>query len=198
MNLLRFLHLPRPLLLLLLLALCACGESKQLPPGNWQGRCEPSPAGTPVNYGPPATTFVSDKPKALTPAFAEELQRTLSAYQRETCHQVTVVVVGSLDGSTIEEYSKQYANRVGLGYRGLNNGVMLLFAPNTRQARLQIGCGLEDVISDQQATQIMQRDLLPSLSDGDPERGVRVAVEAIKALAKKKTIAKSFRPDGCK
>lgn len=182
-----------------LLLLCACRESKPLPPGNWLGRCKPNPdSEASANYGPPPTSFVSDKAKIFTERFSAELQRTLAEFQLETCHQLQVVTVTSLDNRTLEDYTLQYANRVGLGYHGLHNGVMLLLAPETSQARIQIGCGLEDVISDAQAKEIMQRDLLPSLSEGEKEEGVRAGIRTLMQLARKKKIAKQFRPDGCR
>lgn len=185
--------------LLALVLSTACRESKPLPPGDWLGRCKgSSEAPSSANYGPAPTSYVSDKARMLSEPFAAELQRSLSDFQRKSCHQLLVATVETLDGSTLEQYSLQYANRVGLGYRGLNNGVLLLLAPSTRQARIQIGCGLEDVITDQQAAEILQRDLLPELRDGDDEVGIRKGLAALMALAGNKTIAKQFRPEGCR
>jgi uncharacterized protein len=177
----------------------ACRESKPLPPGDWTGRCPAAPASAASEeFGPPATTFVRDRAQLFGGAFARELEQRLSAFQLETCHQLTVVSVKSLEGSTLESYALQYANRIGLGYRRLNNGVMLLIAPEARKARIQIGCGLEDVISDQQANQIIRRDLLPGFDEGAWEQPVRASVASLMALARKKPLAERFRPQGCR
>jgi uncharacterized membrane protein YgcG len=182
-----------------LVILCACRESKPLPPGNWVGRCAPNTDSDPAaHYGSPPTHYVIDNAKMFNTRFFDELDKGLSMFQKEYCHQLQVVSVTSLDGSTIEDYSLQYANRVGLGYRGLNNGVMLLLSPKTRQARIQIGCGLEDVISDAQAAEILQRDILPSFREGENEQGVRSGIRALMTLATKKEVANQFRPDGCR
>jgi uncharacterized protein len=187
-----------PLLMSIVLA-AACRDAEPLPPGNWNGRCPVSPSSqASVEFGPPPTVFVRDRAHLFGAAFEDELEQRLSAFQLETCHQLMVVSVASLEGGTLEGYSLQYANSVGLGYRRLNNGAMLLIAPETRQARIQIGCGLEDVISDQQANQIMQRDLLPGIEDGSWERAVRASVKSLMALARKKPIAERFRPKGCR
>lgn len=181
-----------------LLLSSACRESKPLPPGNWTGRCKPSPdAKESASYGPPPTSFVSDKAELFEGPFHAELQRMLSAFQKESCHQLMVVTVPSLEGTTLEEHALTYANRVGLGYRGLNNGVMLLVAPKARKARIQIGCGLEDVISDAQATDIMERELSPAIQADNYEQGIRSSIGALMVLASKKTIAREFRPEGC-
>jgi uncharacterized protein len=177
----------------------ACRESTPLPPGDWTGRCpasvNPERAG---EFGPPPTKFVEDRARLFRGGSARGLEQTLSEFQLETCHQLTVVSVDSLEGSSLESYSLQYANRVGLGYRRLNNGIMLLLAPKLRQARIQIGCGLEDVVSDRQANEIMQRDLLPAVEEGSWEQGVQASLASLMALARKKPIAQRFRPEGCR
>ena len=182
-----------------LLLLVACRDSKPLPPGDWLGRCAAS--GVPdkaVEFGPPPTRFVRDEAQIMHTGFATALDSGLNAFQLETCHQITVVSVGSLEGSTLAEYSLQYANRIGLGYRRLNNGLMLVLVPSTGQARIQIGCGLEDVVSDAQANEILQRDLLPALREGYTQEGVLAATDALMKLARKKAIAEEFRPEGCR
>jgi len=195
----KLLRCPFSLVLISLLSLAACRESQPLPPGNWTGRCTPSPdAKGEAHYGPTPTSYVHDKAKMFSAEFLAELQKSLTEFQRKSCHQLLVVTVATLDEKTLEDYALQYANRVGLGYRGLNNGVMMLLAPNTRQARLQIGCGLEDVITDKQAGEIMTRDLLPALRDGDEREGIRAGLASLMALASKKTVASQYRPEGCK
>lgn len=188
-----------PMCLALLLLLCACRESKPLPPGNWVGRCGPNPdPNVAAHYGPPPTKYVIDKAGILAKRYADALEKALSDYQVESCHQLLVVSVPSLDGKTLDDYARDYANRVGLGYRGLNNGVMLLLSPQTSQARIQVGCGLEDVVSDAQAAAIMQGDLLPGLREGSTQQGVLAAVDTLVKLTRKKTIDKQYRPDGCR
>jgi uncharacterized protein len=181
-----------------LLLVAACRDSKPLPPGDWLGRCAASAQPSATEFGPPPTKFVRDSAGRLPKAFAADLERTLSQFQLESCHQLTVAVVASLEGSTLDDYARDYANRIGLGYRRLNNGLLLVLAPNTRQARIQIGCGLEDVVSDAQAREILQRDLLPAFGEGDAEQAIRASVASLMKLARKKTIDERFRPEGCR
>jgi uncharacterized protein len=179
-----------------LLAFTACSESNPMPPGNWTGRC-PAPDAKATEFGPPPTTFVRDRARIFTGKFNADLETYLAAFQRETCHQLTVVTV-DLEGQALESYALNYANRVGLGYRRLNNGVMLVISPKTSEARIQIGCGLEDVISDAQANEIMQRDILATMGEGSWQDAVSLSVNALMKLARKKPIEERFRPQGCK
>lgn len=183
---------------LLSLLATACRESNPMPPGNWTGRCPPADPRASTEFGPPPTSFVRDKARIFTADFTAELERSLSVYQQETCHQLTVVTVDSLQGQTLESYALDYANRIGLGYRRLNNGLMLVIVPETRQARIQIGCGLEDVISDARANEVMQNELLPALVQSSWQEAVEASLRTLGALARKKTIAEEFRPAGCR
>jgi uncharacterized protein len=176
----------------------ACPASEPLPPGDWQGRCAASASDARTKFGPPPTTFVRDQAGMLDAAFESELNAKLRAFQQETCHHLLVVSVASLGGQSLAEYARDYANRVGLGYQRLNNGVLLVVSPHTRGARIQIGCGLEDVIPDAQANAIMQEDFLPAASEGEWQRGIRDSVAALMSLARKKPIPEAFRPEGCR
>ena len=183
---------------LLSLLTAACRESNPMPPGNWTGRCPAADPKASTEFGLPPTSFVRDKAHIFTADFVAELERSLSIYQQETCHQLTVVTVGSLEGQPLESYALNYANRIGLGYRRLNNGLMLVIAPEIHQARIQIGCGLEDVISDARANEIMQNELLPTLAQSSWQQAVETSLKTLGALARKKTIAEEFRPAGCR
>lgn len=185
--------------LVALLSLAGCRKSTPLPPGNWQGRCPAEATGTPdTKFGPPPETYVRDRAQILRRDFVQEMEATLSAFQRETCHQLMVVTVNSLEGRSLEGFALHYASRIGLGYHRLNNGLMLLVVPSTRQTRIQVGCGLEDVISDAQATEILQRDLLPNAREGQWTDALRASLSSLMQLARNKPIPESYRPDGCR
>lgn len=122
---------------------------------------------------------------------------TLKAFHAETCHQLLVVTVPTLDGQPLEAYSLSLANQIGAGYEGFNNGLLLLIAPNDRMARIEVGCGLEDVISDEQAATIMRDQLLPAFRAGDPATAIRDGMQALMIRARAKVIPKAYRPAGC-
>lgn len=182
--------------------LCACSTTNAegtaaMPPGDWIGRCKQSTLAAASARSTVPTKWVDDQANILSPAFEADLARVLAAYHAATCHQMSVIVVESLEGRKVEDYSLAHANALGLGYRRFNNGVMLLVAPNDRAARIEVGCGLEDVISDAQAADIMGRDLVPAFRTGDFEGGIRAGVSALAALARRKAIPSAFRPAAC-
>jgi uncharacterized protein len=201
----RLTPLPRQLVIATLFnftLLCACSDDSAegttgMPPGDWMGRCKQSAIATASTRSGSPAKWVDDQASLLSPAFESELQQLLTTYHTETCHQLGVVVVASLGGRKIEDYSLAHANALGLGYRRFNNGLMLLVAPNDGGSRIEVGCGLEDVVSDDQAAEIMRRELIPRFRTGDLEGAIRAGVNALATLARAKSIPAAFRPAGC-
>ena len=101
-----------------------------------------------------------------------ELEQSLLAYQRERGHQVVVHTTASLEGLTIEDYSLQVAEQWKVGHKGLDNGVILIVAPNERKVRIEVGYGLEGVIPDAIANRIVQEVILPEFRAGGLESGI--------------------------
>ncbi|MBR5130250.1 MAG: TPM domain-containing protein [Alphaproteobacteria bacterium] len=75
--------------------------------------------------------------------------------------QVVVVSVRSMDGMEIEEYANRLFNHWGLGDKERNDGVLIIIAPNQRQLRIEVGYGLEHILTDAIASLIVNQHMLP-------------------------------------
>lgn len=75
--------------------------------------------------------------------------------------QVAVVSVRSMDGMEIEEYANRLFNHWGLGDKERNDGVLIIIAPNQRQLRIEVGYGLEHILTDAIASRIVNQHMLP-------------------------------------
>jgi uncharacterized protein len=181
-----------------------------MPPGNWIGRCK-AHADTrscakqmkaPERLGKTASTaqlsWVTDRARFLDAEFKTEMARTLAAFHAETCHTLFLVTTASLEGQPIEAYSLALANDLGLGYARFNNGLMLLVAPNDRRARIEVGCGLEDVVTDAAAAEIMAQRLVPAFRSGSYAGGIREGMRELMLLTRRKIIPPAYRPKGCR
>jgi uncharacterized protein len=183
-----------------------CTREQKLPPGDWQGRCatrDQSGAEAEVRASdglkgaPELSSPVIDQAAVLDPLVEAQMARELEVFHAETCHQLAVVTVKSLNGHSVDKYSLALSHRLGLGYRGFNNGILLLLAPNERMARIEVGCGLEDVISDEAASEIMRDSLMPAFRKGDFAAGARAGMHALMKGARMKQIPSDHRPAGC-
>ena len=132
---------------------------------------------------PPLTGRVVDDAHMLSPAAAEKLTGELAALEQQTGHQVVVATVPDLQGHEIEEYGYQLGRNWMLGRKGVNDGAILLVAPAEHKVRIEVGYGLEPVLTDAMTNVILQRQVLPQFKAGHMEAGVVAGAEALIAQA---------------
>ncbi len=96
-----------------------------------------------------AQSLVIDKADLFSGAEEEQLLRSVRDVHRNNNAVICIYTVDSLAGKTIIEYSLETANSLGVGQRGLNNGMVLFIAPNDRKVHLRVGFGLEWAVSDE-------------------------------------------------
>lgn len=128
---------------------------------------------------PPLNGRVIDHGDLISDAREQALADKLAALERDTTDQVVVVTVADLQGYEIEEYGYQLGRAWKIGQAGKNNGVLLIVAPNERKVRIEVGYGLEGVLTDALSALIIQNDILPSFKEGFYERGIEQGVDAI-------------------
>lgn len=98
-----------------------------------------------------------------------------------TGHQYVVVTVPTLGGHSIEDYALRLGNFWRVGRKGINDGVLLIVAPNDRQVRIEVGRGLETVLTDAEAGSIIAGDMLPAFRAGWYADGIRKGTDSIVA-----------------
>ena len=125
---------------------------------------------------------VTDAAGILTPEARAGLDAKLSALEATTSIQLVVATVPDLQGYEIDEYGYQLGRAWGIGQKGTNNGAMLIVAPNDRKVRIEVGYGLEGVLTDALTSQIIRRNIIPSFKAGDMAGGVTAGTDALVAL----------------
>jgi len=128
---------------------------------------------------PPLTGRVVDDAGMLSPAVEARLTNELAALEQQTGHQLVVATLPDLQGYEIEDYGYQLLRTWGIGRKGQDDGAILIVAPNQRKVRIEVGYGLEPVLTDALSSLIIQRAILPAFKTGDMEKGVVDGTEAI-------------------
>jgi len=128
---------------------------------------------------PALTGRVVDLAGALPARDAEQLSDRLKAHEEKTGNQVAVLILPSLEGEPLEEYSHRIATTWKLGRKGTDNGVLLLIALKERKLRIEVGYGLEGTLTDLRSAHIIRQEIVPRFKAGDIPGGVRAGVEAI-------------------
>ena len=103
----------------------------------------------------------------------------LAALETGTTDQLVVVTVSSLQDQEIEDYGYQLGRAWGIGQKENDNGALLIVAPNERKVRVEVGYGLEPILTDAFSSQVIRDDILPSFRDGDYQAGVVKGVDAL-------------------
>jgi uncharacterized protein len=100
--------------------------------------------------------------------------------------QLVVVTVNSLDEKSIEEYAVDLGRYWKIGHALNDNGIILLIAPNEREVRIEVGYGLEHILTDATANQIIRNVLVPELKknhwDAAAEAGVKAIIKEVNSL----------------
>ena len=116
--------------------------------------------------------YVNDFASALDDSAEQYLEGFLATLERDTTAEVVVATVASLEGMTVEEYANRLFAEWGIGQAADDNGVLLLVAPGERIVRIEVGYGLEPILPDGLAGEIIRTEILPEFRAGNIPRGI--------------------------
>jgi uncharacterized protein len=128
---------------------------------------------------PPLTGRIVDDANLLSQSERLELEAQLKALEEKSSDQVVVVTLPSLQGYSIEDYGYQLGRHWGIGTKALNNGILLIVAPNERKVRIEVGRGLEPIVTDAIASIIINTSILPQFRAGNFPAGIKSGVQDI-------------------
>jgi uncharacterized protein len=121
---------------------------------------------------PPLTGRVVDDANVLSQDTQAKLTDLLAQQQKQTGDQVVVVTLKSLQGYPIEQYGYQLGRAWGIGQKGKNNGALIIVVPPERKVRIEVGYGLEGVLTDAQSDVIIEETMKPAFKQGNYDAGV--------------------------
>jgi len=130
---------------------------------------------------PPLSGRVVDQAELLDPGQEAALVAKLEALERASSRQLVVATIPSLQDLTIEEFGHQLARHWRIGQEGANNGIVLIIAPNERRMRIEVGYGLEGIMTDALSTRIIRETITPRFKANPPDYagGIDAGADAI-------------------
>jgi uncharacterized protein len=137
---------------------------------------------------PPLTGRVTDAADIIPADVEARLMAKLEALEQQSTRQLVVATVPSLQGYEISDYGYQLGRAWGIGQRGGadaapgaegNNGALLIVAPNERKVRIEVGYGLEPVLTDGFSSDVINGEIIPRFKQGDMPGGIEAGVDAI-------------------
>jgi uncharacterized protein len=109
----------------------------------------------------------------------EALEAQLKAYEDSTSNQIAILTITSLDGESIEEYSLRVAEKWKLGQEIKTMACCYLIAVDDHKMRIEVGHGLEGVLTDALSNRIIRNEMAPAFRRADFDEGVSAAITAI-------------------
>ena len=131
---------------------------------------------------------VNDYANLISPDQKQRIEAQLAQFEQQTGNQVAVLTVETLNGEDIEGYANRVARAWALGQKGKDNGVLLLVAHKDRRMRVEVGYGLEPVLTDLQSNIIQNEVIIPYFKRGDFGGGIEAGVKAILSTIQGKEI----------
>ena len=121
---------------------------------------------------PKLETSIYDKAGLLSPTEKSYLEQKLINYADSTSTQIVVSTVTSLNGENINLYAAEQAHKWGIGQADKDNGVLFLIAKDDRKMAIQVGYGLEHLLTDALSRRIIEVVVAPFFKQGDYFSGI--------------------------
>jgi uncharacterized protein len=137
------------------------------------------PSVAPAQTFPQFTGLVSDAANILPPDRKAALEAKLEALQKQTNHQLVVATIPDLQGYDIADYGYRLGRAWAVGLKGADNGLILIIAPKERKVRIEVGYGLEPIVTDALSSVIIQQQILPAFKAGDMPAGIEAGADAL-------------------
>lgn len=132
---------------------------------------------------PKFTGFVVDDANVLSPEVEAQLIAKLDALQRDTKRQLVVATIADMQGYPLEDYGYRLGRAWGVGLKDVNNGAILFIAPNNpagqRGPRIEVGYGLEPILTDALSSVVINTDMMPRLKAGDIDGAMTAGTDAL-------------------
>jgi uncharacterized protein len=122
---------------------------------------------------------VVDDANILSSGTKADLVQKLAALESKTSRQLVIVTLPSLQGYEISDYGYQLGRAWGIGQKRLNNGILFIVAPKEHKTRIEVGYGLEPIVTDAFSSVVIQTQVLPKFRSGDFNGGVAAGTDAL-------------------
>lgn len=125
---------------------------------------------------------VLDEAGVLSAKTKAYLNKLIMQFDKNSTNQISVVILKSLNKIPIEDVSIKIARELKLGDKEHNNGVLILVAPNEKKVRIEVGYGLEGILTDLVSKKIISSIMIPNFKNDNYNAGIKDGVETIIAI----------------
>lgn len=131
---------------------------------------------------PPLSARVTDLTGSLDAQQIQALDERLRAFEARKGSQIAVLLVPTTAPETIEQYGIRVADQWKIGRQRVDDGAILIVAKNDRTVRIEVGYGLEGVLTDATSKDIVSDVIIPRFRRGEFYEGISAGVDRMIAV----------------
>src|ERR1039458_5210174 len=135
-----------------------------------------------TNQWPPPRGYVNDFAHVMPSNQSQSLELLLTEVEQKTGSQISVVTVPTLEGDDIDGAAVSLATAWGIGKKGKDNGILIMLSIQDRKDSIQVGYGLESVITDGETGTIRRQQMEPFFKQGNYGQGLLNGANAVAQL----------------
>ena len=146
--------------------------------------------GIPDKPNPPVlvNNLSKEMPDFLSSTETSQLEKKLVDFANQTSNQIVIVIVDDIAGLEPWDFATRLHQKWGVGHEKEDNGIVILIKPTggqgQRKIHISIGYGLEGVIPDATANQIVENEIVPDFKNGNYYQALNKATDVLMSLAK--------------
>ncbi|HEY5744996.1 MAG TPA: TPM domain-containing protein [Chryseolinea sp.] len=119
--------------------------------------------------------LLTDEEETVLAQISQDLERKVGS-------QLVIITIDSLFGVAIEEYSLRKASEMGLGRKYYDDGVLITVVHRNREMRIEVGSGLEQILTNEKSAQIVRELMAPRFREQKFFEGLQAAADTIAML----------------
>lgn len=131
---------------------------------------------------PKLRSRINDYAAILNPTEEKDLERLLENAENKTTSQFVLLTIPTLEGEVLEDFSIRVAETWKIGQREFDNGVILLISMAEKKIRIEVGYGLESILTDAKCGYIIRNIIVPSFKKGDYYGGISQGLKSITGI----------------
>lgn len=125
-------------------------------------------------------TFVYDNENILTDIQENQLQELFALHEKKTTNEIVLLTTDSFGNSkNILMYSIAFTDSIGIGKKGLNNGILIVVSKKNRQTRISTGYGIENILKDEIVKKYIDSLMIPEFKIEKYYEGISAGSNAI-------------------
>ncbi len=130
---------------------------------------------TPINH-------VSDYAEIIDEDFEAQINALADEIEQSTTVEIAVLTIPSLEGGDIDQFAVETFEEWGVGQKDVNNGLLMVIAVEDRKWRIEVGYGLESVITDAMAGRIGRENFVENFRAEKYGQGIYGAILDVKGF----------------